>query len=94
MASVRISALGAVLAITCRWAAVAHPLCFYNDRPTDYEEELTFCPKSFQDDGACCTDAEEAKIEALYNAAAPKPLTGDCADLYKQVRFLKRVVFL
>lgn len=62
----------------------AHPLCFIDDKPTDYEEVLTFCPEAQA--GACCTDLEEAEVEARYDAVSTVPLTGECADLYKQVR--------
>ncbi|CAM9759383.1 unnamed protein product [Scytosiphon promiscuus] len=62
-------------------AACSHPLCYVDDRPTDYDEVLTFCPEPQA--GACCTDIEEAAVEALFNDAGP--LTGDCVDLYTQV---------
>lgn len=61
---------------------LAHPLCYVGNRPTDYDEVLTFCPEAQQ--GACCTDAEEAEVQARFEAAGT--LTDDCADLYKQVR--------
>eukprot|EP00903_Cladosiphon_okamuranus_P010393 g9831.t1 len=59
----------------------AHPLCYVDEKPTDYDEVLTFCPEPQA--GACCTDLEEAAVEARFDAAGP--LTGDCEDLYKQV---------
>lgn len=62
--------------------AAAHPLCYVDDRPTDYDQVLTFCPEA--QNGACCTDLEEAEVATLYDDAGL--LTGDCADLYKQVR--------
>ncbi|CAN0058434.1 unnamed protein product, partial [Scytosiphon promiscuus] len=59
----------------------AHPLCFVDDRPTDPNQVLSFCPAA--QDGACCTDQEEAEVQARFDAAGP--LTGDCEDLHKQV---------
>lgn len=61
--------------------ASGHPLCYFDDRSTDYNEELTFCPAA--QDGACCTDAEELAVEALFDAAGT--LSDSCADLHKQV---------
>ncbi|CAM9165509.1 unnamed protein product [Scytosiphon promiscuus] len=63
--------------------AAAHPLCYVDAKPTDYDEVLTFCPEAQA--GACCTDLEEAEVEARYDAVSTVPLTGDCADLYKEV---------
>ncbi len=64
---------------------LAHPLCYVDNRPTDYDEVLTFCPAEDQaQQGACCTDAEEAVVQARFEAAGT--LTDDCAALYKQVR--------
>lgn len=65
------------------WSTVeAHPLCFFDDRQTDPFEELTFCPEP--QDGACCTDEEEAVVQAKFEAAGS--LTAECADFYRQVR--------
>ncbi|CAN0296313.1 unnamed protein product [Ectocarpus sp. 4 AP-2014] len=66
----------------------SHPLCFFDDRPTDYDEVLTFCNNSIATYGACCTDDEEAQVAADFSAVTPaaEELTGDCSDLYKQVR--------
>lgn len=61
-----------------------HPLCWIGDRPTDYEEVLEFCPE--QPEGACCTDDEELGVQALFEAAGA--ITGECADLYKEVQLL------
>lgn len=74
----------AVLAIFLATASrvYAHPLCYVDSKPTDFDEVLTFCPEA--QSGACCTDLEEAAVEARFDAAGP--LTGDCEDLYKQVR--------
>ena len=61
---------------------LGHPLCYIDSRPTDYDQVLTFCPEAQH--GACCTDAEEAEVQARVEAAGT--LTDDCADLYTQVR--------
>lgn len=71
--------LGLILGCGAGWAA-AHPLCYVNDKPTDLNQVLTFCPAA--QDGACCTDLEEAEIKTAFDALN---LTGDCADIYKQV---------
>ncbi|CAM9143199.1 unnamed protein product, partial [Hapterophycus canaliculatus] len=60
----------------------AHPLCYIDDRATDYSEILTFCPAAQA--GACCTDAEELAVIARFEAVGT--LTGDCEDLYRQAR--------
>lgn len=60
-----------------------HPLCFINDKPTDVDHQLKFCPAA--QDGACCTDEEEAGVqERLENLN----LGGHCKEMYKQVRQL------
>lgn len=69
--------LGAVLVCSVK----AHPLCYYDDRPTDYDLVMTFCPE--QQDGACCNPTEEAALQALYNSAGI--LSSTCAKYYKQV---------
>ena len=76
----RCALVAALVAIAASKVA-AHPLCYVDSRPTDVNEELTFCPEPQA--GACCTDIEEAAVEARFDAAGP--LTGDCEDLYKQV---------
>lgn len=63
--------------------AAAHPLCYFEDRPTDYSEVLTFCPE--QQFGACCNDEEEAEVEALFQAAGV--LSASCSEYYQQVQF-------
>lgn len=63
-------------------STAGHPLCFVDDRSTDYDQVLTFCPAA--QDGACCTDAEELAVKALFEDAGT--LSDFCADLYKQVR--------
>ena len=59
----------------------SHPLCFIDDRPTDLERELTFCPEA--QDGACCTELEEANVQA--NVAAAGNLSPECLPLYTEV---------
>lgn len=71
--------LAAALAAASR--AAGHPICFVDTRPPDLEQKLNFCPPP--QDGACCTDIEEAAVEARFDAVGP--LTGECEDLYKQV---------
>lgn len=66
-----------------KWAT-AHPLCYYDARPTDPEMILSFCPE--QEDGACCNEFEEAEVmNWYYNETI---VTDDCADYFKQVRFM------
>lgn len=62
--------------------SAAHPLCYIDDRATDYSEVLDFCPAAIA--GACCTDEEEAAVVTRFEAVGP--LTGDCEDLYRQAR--------
>lgn len=64
-----------------RRVAEGHPLCYFDDRPTNFEQVLTFCPEP--QDGACCNDAEEAMVEAIFTARLP--LSEKCASYYKQV---------
>lgn len=75
--------LGATVISSLGRLAIAHPLCYYDDKPTDPDMDLQFCPE--QEDGACCNDLEEAAAIAVYNAAASDALTGDCATYYRQV---------
>lgn len=67
--------------LTWQKIAQAHPLCYYDDRPTDKDMVLTFCPA--QAEGACCNAEEEAAAKALYTSKGT--LTTACAALYKQV---------
>lgn len=78
--------LGLAVVSSVAWQASSHPLCYYDDKPTDPEMVLSFCPA--QDDGACCNDLEEAAAESAYNLAGANPLTGDCATLYLEVRLI------
>ncbi|CAM9894089.1 unnamed protein product [Pylaiella littoralis] len=75
------TALAAFLVAALKVAA--HPICFIDDRPPDVERQLTFCPAA--QDGACCTELEEAEVEARYNIIGVT-LSGDCAGLYKEVQ--------
>lgn len=70
-----------VLVLLCATRVCGHPICFFDDRPTDADEVLDFCPAA--QDGACCNDLEEEIVIARFDAVGA--LTGDCADLYKQV---------
>eukprot|EP00903_Cladosiphon_okamuranus_P010392 g9830.t1 len=63
-------------------SVVGHPICFVDDKSPDLEETLDFCPAA--QDGACCTDAEEAIVKARFDAVGP--LSNDCADYYMQVQ--------
>lgn len=58
-----------------------HPICWVGTRSPDLAQDSTFCPAPQA--GSCCTDLEEAQVEARFDAVGP--LTGDCAGLYKQV---------
>lgn len=69
--------------------AAAHPLCFYGDRATNTEIEMTFCPQ--QDEGACCNEQEERFSFDMYHNASTQELTGDCATYYKEVRDLQNI---
>lgn len=60
----------------------AHPLCFFNDRPTDVDRQLEFCPPA--QDGACCTEAEESAIQEKWNDIDFGE-NDECAELYKEV---------
>lgn len=70
-------------ALVAASTVAGHPICFIGDRAPDLARTLTYCPAAR--DGACCTDVEEAEVQARVAAAGP--LSGDCADLYKEVRF-------
>lgn len=76
-----VGVFAAVLFATSVAVVSGHPLCYFDDRPTDYTEVLTFCPAA--EEGACCNDAEEVLVEAQFNAMGN--LTGDCIDLYTEV---------
>lgn len=72
--------LGALTLLGALHVSSSHPLCYIDDRPTDYDEVLTFCPAAQA--GACCTDAEEAAVATRFEAVGA--LTADCGDLYLQ----------
>ena len=61
----------------------AHPHCHYDQREVDVERDLTFCSMEYAPEGVCCTQEEEAALEATFNAVGD--LTAECADYYKQV---------
>lgn len=67
----------------------SHPLCYVDDKPTDLDEHLDFCPEAQH--GACCTDLEEASVRSIVDEA--HPLSDTCYDLYKQVGFFRVVSF-
>ncbi|CAN0493480.1 unnamed protein product, partial [Ectocarpus sp. 12 AP-2014] len=48
----------AYLAALVATRVASHPRCFFDDRPTDYDQVLTFCDNSIAAHGACCTDDE------------------------------------
>lgn len=75
-----------LLAVLSAYAA-AHPLCFFDERPTDPDEVLTFCPAQPQY-GACCNDAEEAGVVSRYNDFVQKngPFSSTCKQYIKEVR--------
>lgn len=63
-------------------SVAGHPLC-YDDTPTDLEQELNFCPA--QQDGACCTDLDEAELETRLLEAGD--LGDECTAFYTEVRY-------
>eukprot|EP00903_Cladosiphon_okamuranus_P006180 g6077.t1 len=69
----------AVLAAASRVAG--HPICWVGTRSPDPLEAYDFCPTP--QDGGCCTDAEEAQVQARFEAVGP--LSDECAHYYKQV---------
>jgi len=77
--------LGLLALLFARFAArvSGHPQCFYDGRPPDPEQVLTFCPAAT--DGACCSDFEEEIVAARFGAVGDLP-SSECADLYSQVR--------
>lgn len=76
-------AIGAALICILSRRTAAHPLCYYDDRPTDPDMVMIFCPP--QEEGACCNEAEEMAAITLYNEASATTLTDECAELYRQV---------
>ncbi|CAM9509059.1 unnamed protein product [Ectocarpus sp. 4 AP-2014] len=77
----------ACLAALAATKVAAHPLCFIDDKPTDYDQVLTYCDNSIAMSGACCTDEEEGIVEANFNAAFAEGVVPSttCAALYKEV---------
>lgn len=78
-----------LVALATATRVASHPLCFIDDRPTDYDQTLTYCGDITDIDvsGACCTDLEEAQVEANFNAAFAEGVepSVECAALYKEV---------
>jgi len=64
--------------------ACAHPHCHFNQREVNLERELTFCSMDYAEAGVCCTEEEEATLEATLMSAVGD-LTTECADYYQQV---------
>ncbi|CAM9654267.1 unnamed protein product, partial [Choristocarpus tenellus] len=59
----------------------AHPLCWYGpDGAPSHTYEPFFCADD--PNGNCCSAAEELEVQERYNAV---DLTGECADLHKEV---------
>lgn len=77
--------LGAAVFHSIVWQVNAHPLCYYDDKPTDPDQELLFCPE--QNDGACCNDVEELAAITEYQRVNPNgtALSSECAAFYRQV---------
>lgn len=82
-----LSVLGATVLQSLWRQAVAHPLCYYEDRPTDPTQVMVFCPE--QEEGACCTDLEEMAAINVYKVPFPEGTvpTDECAEYYRQVTF-------
>lgn len=71
---------------------VAHPLCYYDAKPTDPDQVLVFCQP--QEEGSCCNDLEEIISITWYQEFFPEgsDATEECKNLYKQVSFVARIV--
>lgn len=82
-----LSVLGATVLHSFWKKVAAHPLCYYEDRPTDPTQVMVFCPE--QEEGACCTDLEEMAAINVYKAPFPEGTvpTDECAEYYRQVTF-------
>ena len=65
------------------------PLC-YDHTPTNLDMDLTFCPE--QQDGACCTDIDEAILQTRFAEAGT--LSSDCAGYYYEVTTYRKYIFL
>lgn len=61
----------------------AHPGCFTSNETPTLGVTLDFC--EIESDGACCTPTQEGDALGVYQQYGD--LTGDCADMYKQVRW-------
>lgn len=82
------AALGAAVLHSLARQTNAHPLCYHEDRPTDPDAELVFCPDQ-PAYGACCTESEETAAITVYQAAIGNgtQVSSDCAAYYRQVSF-------
>lgn len=66
--------------------AIAHPLCYYDQRPPDPDVTMVLCPQ--EPEGACCNEDEEMAAIQVYSAPFAEGgtyPTGECADYYRQV---------
>ncbi|CAN0432934.1 unnamed protein product [Ascophyllum nodosum] len=73
-----------LVSISALCLAFAHPHCHYDEREVDLEREMTFCSMDYASEGVCCTELEEAALNATYTAVV-NGLTTECADYYKQL---------
>ena len=73
------------------YLAAAHPQCHYDEREVDLKTEMTFCSMEYAASGVCCTDLEEAALKETFTAASDG-LTAECADYYKQVDILHKLI--
>lgn len=85
------SSVRVLLLLLAGWVdyAAGHAHCL--TKAVDLEQTLNFCPT--EEDGVCCTEAEDAAVEERFNSVGT--LTDDCADFYKQVgsrQFVRGVV--
>lgn len=71
--------LAAFLAAASRVAA--HPLC-YDDTSPNPDKVMDFCPE--QQDGACCSDLDEAIFEAKFQQEAAN-ITEACGFYLREV---------
>ena len=76
----------AVLAATAApFLVSAHQHCHFGARNpiVGFESEVAFCSND-DPDGFCCDTIEETEVQSRYNMAGS--LSGECADLHKEVR--------
>lgn len=85
--------IAAIVAATAApYLVAAHQHCHFGARNpiVGFESEVGFCSTD-DPDGFCCDTVEETEVQTRYNAAGS--LTGDCADLHKEVRLGGCVMF-